>query len=100
QRDGEMIIGSVERGALEPDVPLRLLPRTVPAAMTLSLREGQLSDTLATLSRMYQDQAELRLTLIPSVLTPLLLMVVAMVIGFLILALFAPLISLIQAVSG
>ena len=56
--------------------------------------------TLATLSDLYRQQAETRLNLLPAVLTPFLLALLAVVIGLVIVALFAPLISLIAAVSS
>lgn len=99
QADGQELIDALSRGADGPDRPLRLVPATVPPVMSLSVREGQLSQSLEMLSVMYQEQALLGLTLIPALLTPVLLIVVALVIGFVILALFAPLIALLQSVT-
>ena len=77
----------------------RLLPATVPAAMSLSIPNQDLAATLGTLSEMYQQQAETRLALLPSLLTPILIILIAITIGFVILALFVPFISLIQAMT-
>ena len=77
----------------------RVLPATVPAAMSLSIPNQDLAATLGTLSDMYQQQAETRLALLPSLLTPLLLILIAVAIGFVVLALFLPFISLIQAMT-
>jgi type II secretory pathway component PulF len=49
---------------------------------------------------MYQQQAETRLNLIPGILTPLLVLFMAVLIGLVILALFLPFISLIQNLTG
>ena len=102
KRDGEELIGAISSGR-EADAVVgstRMLPATVPAAMALAAQHNDLPRTLATLSEMYQQQAEVRLNLIPGLLTPVLILLVALLIGFTILGLFAPLISLIQNVSG
>jgi type II secretory pathway component PulF len=78
----------------------RLLPATVPAAMQLGANNGNLPETLRTLSDMYQRQAELRMAALPSILTPLLTIGIASIIGLVIVALFMPLITLIQTISG
>jgi len=73
------------------------------AAMELSSRQGGpgvLADVLATLSQMYQQQARAKVGLIPAILTPIMLGLLTMIIGFVIVAMFAPLIQLISSVSG
>jgi type IV pilus assembly protein PilC len=80
-----------------------LIPATVLAAMELSSRQGGpgvLADVLATLSQMYQQQARAKVGLIPAILTPIMLGLLTMIIGFVIVAMFAPLIQLISSVSG
>jgi type IV pilus assembly protein PilC len=99
-RDGEVLIRAIEQGRVTTDHPLRLLPQTIPAALGLSSQQGQLAETLAMLSRMQQEQAELRLQALPVLLTPILMVLIALLIGFIVIALFAPLLSIIQAVSG
>jgi type II secretory pathway component PulF len=49
---------------------------------------------------MYQQQAEVRLGMIPALLTPLLIIFVAVIIGFVIVGLFFPMILMIRAISG
>lgn len=99
--DGQKLIGAMEAGApLEAGRPPVLVPVTVVAAIELSQAHHDLPMTLATLSQMYQQQAETRLNMIPVILTPLLLIVTALVIGFVVFALFAPFLSLLQAISG
>ena len=76
KRDGDELIGALSSGKT-PDAVIgstRLLPATVPAAMTLAAQNSDLPRTLATLSEMYQQQAETRLNLIPGLLTPLLIL--------------------------
>lgn len=102
RRDGELLITTLEQGRPLDDAArqLAMIPGTVTATIELSRVRQDLAGTLGTLAEMYQQQAEVRLNLIPAILTPLLLIVTAMIIGLVILGLFAPLISLIQAVSG
>ena len=102
RRDGEELIGAISSGR-PPDAVVgstRLLPAIVPAAMTLAAQNNDLARTLGTLGEMYQQQAETRLNLIPGLLTPVLVVLIALLIGFTILALFAPFITLIRTISG
>jgi type II secretory pathway component PulF len=99
--DGQRLVGALESGVpLEAGRPTRLIPHTVVAALELAQSHHDLPTTLATLSQMYQQQAETRLGMIPAILTPLLLILTALVIGFVVLALFAPFLSLLRAISG
>ncbi|MEO6436395.1 MAG: type II secretion system F family protein, partial [Tepidisphaeraceae bacterium] len=102
QHDSEDIVQAVQSGQ-RVDVlagHTRLLPATIPTAMSLSIPNQDLAATLGTLSEMYQQQAETRLALMPALLTPVLIVIVALAIGFVVLALFLPFISLVQALSG
>ncbi len=78
----------------------RLLPATAVATMSLASQQSDLGGAMNTLSEMYQQQAQLRLALLPSVLTPILLIVMAAVIGVIVIAMFLPLIALIQNISS
>jgi type IV pilus assembly protein PilC len=64
------------------------------------MQNNDLARTLVSLSEMYQQQAETRLNLIPGLLTPVLILLMALLIGLVILGLFLPFISLIQSISG
>jgi type II secretory pathway component PulF len=77
-----------------------LLPQTIPAAIELAGRAGDLQSTLATLTRMYQQQAEHRIRLVPVIVAPVALFLIAATVMTTIAALAAPLVKLIQAVSG
>jgi type II secretory pathway component PulF len=77
-----------------------VMPPTVPAAIELSTRHGGLPQTLATLTHMYQQQAQAKVGVIPAVLTPILLTMLTGIIGFIILAMFLPFVTLLSAVSG
>ena len=69
----------------------KLIPATVPAALEMAAHGGDLPVALATLAEMYEQQAEYRLRLLPSFLTPLLMVVIGGGIGLCIAALFLPL---------
>jgi type IV pilus assembly protein PilC len=103
RRDTEAIIGRMESGQpIDSGMPSRgaLLPGSVTAAIELASQNRNLPETLGTLSEMYRQQALARVGVIPAVLTPMLLAILMLVIGAIILALFAPFVSLIESVSG
>jgi type IV pilus assembly protein PilC len=99
-RDGYEISAAIQAGQTPDHAATRMLPPTVAAAMALSSDQHELGSTLGTLGEMYQQQAESRLAMLPGLLTPLLIIIIAIVIGFVILGLFAPFLSLIQTLSG
>ncbi len=101
RRAGRKIIAALEAGQPIEQVRLgRLIPPTVTAAIAFAAKSQDLPEALDTLSQMFQQQAELRTALIPVILMPALVIVVAVLIGIVVVAMFAPLISLIQSVSG
>jgi type IV pilus assembly protein PilC len=93
--------GSALSQALAAGKPLtaantKLLPPTVPAAMQLASANQDLGTTLRSLSDLYERQAELRMNAIPGILTPLLLLLISLIIGFVILGLMWPLLRMID----
>jgi len=78
----------------------RVLPPVVIAAIGLGIENRSLAQTLQSLTQMYQEQAEMRLGLLPGILLPLLLLLTAVMVGVVIAALVMPLVMLIGAVSG
>lgn len=76
-----------------------VLPASVAAAIALTPRGDALASTLATLSDLYAKQAEQRLRTLPTILSPIVVIFVAMVLGLVIMGLFLPLIKLVQSVS-
>jgi type IV pilus assembly protein PilC len=99
-RDVEKLAARMEAGeAIDLGERLSLIPGTVTASIELSSRQGGLQETLATLSRMYQQQAQAKVGLIPAVLTPLLLALLTGIIGFIILAMFMPFATLLRSIS-
>ena len=99
--DGERLIAALKQGQpLDQITGMRLLPPTVLAVLSLASGRNDLPASLDTLSTMFQQQAEVRIMLIPTTLTPILIIIIALMVIFAILAMFAPMISLIQAISG
>jgi type IV pilus assembly protein PilC len=78
----------------------RRIPQTVPAAIELGAAAGDLPATLATLSDLYEQQAEHRLRMLPSIITPVLMILIAMVICTGIAALFTPIMQYIKALTS
>lgn len=103
QRDGQRLTQWLEQGG---DVKgavattVRHLPPTILASIALGIENHDLSATLKGLSEMYQEQAETRLNLLPGLLSPLLLLFVAVTIGVVVVVgLIIPMMALIQGLS-
>ncbi|MEM8872866.1 MAG: type II secretion system F family protein [Planctomycetota bacterium] len=101
-RDTKLVRDAVERG-LPPDRiegRVRTLPAAVPAAMALAAQQAELPRTLQTLSDLYRRRAEQSVQRLPLVLMPIMLGVISLVVAVLMIALIAPLLTLIQTVAG
>ena len=92
QRDGRGLVALLESGRplSTPRPDDKLLPATVPAAIELASGHHDLPRTLETLADMYERQAESRLAALPAIITPLLVLLVAAVTGFVIAGLLLP----------
>lgn len=106
--DGEALAARLAAGRPLADAAdgLRLLPATVPATIDLASGSGAGSDgnrdlagALDGLADLYERQAEQRVAAIPAVLTPLTVIVVAVTLGFVILALVLPVIKLLDSLA-
>lgn len=94
--DGESIISAVTNGRkFDQTSDFIILPQTVTVAMDLASASGNLAETLRNLSEMYQRQAEQRVSAIPVIVTPALVLILGLMIGFVAIALFAPFFTLI-----
>ena len=80
------------------------VPDSGPSPEEIARQEKQKAEFLARMAqreeRMREQQARAKVALIPAVLTPLMLALLSGIIGFVIVGMFAPLITLIQSVSG
>jgi type II secretory pathway component PulF len=66
----------------------------------LASTNNDLPGGLNTLGLMFQQQAEMRMAAIPTVFTPVMMLLIGVVVAFVLLAMFAPMISLVTSVSG
>ena len=97
--DGQALIQTLESGrSLDEHPRLNVAPETVPAAIHLASHRHDLPSLLENIAQMYQQQAEFRLVTLQSILSPILLIVLAVLIGGVISALFLPLVSVMRAV--
>jgi type IV pilus assembly protein PilC len=95
--DGAALIAAVNSGhPLSTAVAPKMIPPTVIAAMEMSADRGDLPLTLRAMAQMYQEHAELRLETIQAILTPIILVVMGLAIGALMLAMFAPLLNILN----
>jgi len=94
---GEAMIAALSAGRpLSDSRAAAFLSATVTTAMEAASQRGDLAVTLRALSQMYQQQAELRIGSIQAVLTPILLLFIGVIIGGLMIAMFAPLLSVLS----
>jgi type IV pilus assembly protein PilC len=99
--DTEDLVAAVQAGrGLDPAPPLRLLPPMVPAALALGIDQNDLPAAAATLARMYREQAEVRLAIVPQVLSPVLLLLIAGCVGLAVASALLPMVVLLHDLSG
>jgi type IV pilus assembly protein PilC len=96
RRDGESVVAQLQQGQPVDQLPRRLsvLPMAVLAVVQLSADRSDLPTSMETMAIMYQQQAEVRLASVQAILTPLLILLLGLLIGVVILGLFAPMLSL------
>jgi type II secretory pathway component PulF len=101
QDDSQALITTLEAGnPLGAMRTGRLLPPAAIAAISLGIDNRSLPETLQSLTQMYQEQAEMRLSTLPGILSPLLLLLAAASIALVIMALFLPLLEIIRWAGG
>jgi type IV pilus assembly protein PilC len=102
-RDAAAVSDQIARGLPLAGLATRRIPATVTAAMELVSTTGgggELPRVLYSLGRMYEQRAEDRLRLLPSILTPLFLILIAGGVGLTVAAMFLPMVRLIQSLTG
>jgi type II secretory pathway component PulF len=78
----------------------RLVPELIAWMTGLGERRGSLSESLRQISELYYRQAEVRAAMLRSVLPPFLILgTAALLVGFFVIAMFMPLIQLLDALS-
>jgi type II secretory pathway component PulF len=99
--DSLALVAALERGMpLEAAGATAILPAVVPPMIELASRSADLPAAMETLSNMYQQQAEIRIRAIPLILTPILMFIVALLMGFVIAGLMMPMVRLLRYLSG
>jgi len=102
-RDVGVINEQLRRGLALTSFASRHIPATVTAAIELASSTGsgaELPHIIRSLSHMYEQQAEHRLRILPSILTPLLIILIACGVSVTVASMFLPFVKLIQSVSG
>jgi type II secretory pathway component PulF len=99
--DSQSLIDTITAGnPLDADAQVHFLPPLVPASLQMGIDRNDLPAAVAILTQMYQEQAEIRLALLPRVLSPLLLILTAACIGLAVCAMIMPLVAIIRSLSG
>ncbi len=98
--EGRALAADLASGTPATAVPRRLIPPSVAATIGFASHQDELPQALSSLAQMYEQQAQVRLGVMQSVLTPLLIVGIGLLIGIVVVALFMPFISLVGAVSG
>jgi len=99
--DSQALIDLVNAGqSLDTAVETRLLPPLVPASLQMGIDKNDLPAAAALLTQMYEEQAEIRLAILPRVLSPLLLILCASCVGLAVASVLMPLVMVIRAMSG
>jgi type IV pilus assembly protein PilC len=98
RRDTERLVEAHSAGrGLDSVQELSVLPASVPGALQLALGANQLAPALATLRDIYLRQAQTRARMIPMTLMPLLILLMAVLIGGILMAIFVPILRLLDA---
>jgi type II secretory pathway component PulF len=101
ERDGQAIIAHLQAGqSLDTTPALSRIPASIAPAMALATQHGNLPQVLSALSRQFERQAEQRISLIPAVLIPVLVLIIGLCAGGILYGLWMPLAGLIKGMTG
>jgi type IV pilus assembly protein PilC len=98
--DSQMLAGAVSAGQPLDARDTRLLPMVVPTALGLGAENHELPATAAMLAKMYQEQAEIRLSLLPQILSPIFMIVTAVCIALALVTVILPVVAFINLIGG
>lgn len=101
-RDAAALAARVERGAtpLEAALPARIIPPIFGYTITVAGARGQLATALADMATAYDQLARHRLHIIKMILSPLLILLTAVVIGLGAVAILQPLMQLLSFLTA
>lgn len=77
-----------------------LMPPLIPAALQLAAEQNDLPAAASNLAAMYRDQAEVRLNVLPQILSPILLMFTAVSVGLALVSILLPLIMWLRTMTA
>ena len=99
--DSKKLIETLNAGhPLDTTEAGRLMPPLVPTALQLGIEQNDLPTTCQMLARTYHQQAEVRVAALPHLLSPLLLLLMALCVGLAAVAALLPLVLIINALAG
>ncbi|MBC7782880.1 MAG: type II secretion system F family protein [Burkholderiales bacterium] len=101
QADSAALVNQLQLGQpLDQTPALRRLPVSIPAAIELASRHGNLPDVLERMARQLEKQTEQRIRLIPATLLPALVILIGLCAGGVIYGLWAPLANMLKEMTG
>ncbi|MCB9858079.1 MAG: type II secretion system F family protein [Phycisphaerales bacterium] len=101
-RDAEALASAAESGAPAEQIAMhsRVIPSLVTYTIQVSGARGELVEALADLARSYESIARHKMAMVRIFIGPMVILFVALIMGFAIVALLLPLISLINSLTG
>ncbi|KPK76101.1 MAG: hypothetical protein AMJ79_08260 [Phycisphaerae bacterium SM23_30] len=102
KREAEMIAAQLEKGAniLEAGQFCRIIPRLFLYSIQLGAQRNELQDNLYGLTEMYTQQVRCHQAKLQVLLMPVMLIIVGLLMAFCIVALFLPMVKMIEALGG
>jgi type IV pilus assembly protein PilC len=91
-REGETIGEPLERSGLFPPMVVQMI--------TIGEETGSLDQMLSKVAEFYEQEVEAALQSLAAALEPLMIIMLGGVVGFIVIAMFLPLVSIIQSLSG
>lgn len=91
-REGESVVAPLEAS--------RIFPPMVISMVDVGEETGQLPEMLLKIADVYEDEVDNSVSALTSMLEPLMIVILALVVGVIVMALFLPLIEVIKGLSG
>lgn len=91
-REGEGIAGPLSKSEVFPPMVTRMI--------AIGEKSGQMEKMLVKISEFYDDQVDAAVTGLTSLIEPIIIGVLGVVVGFIVIALFMPIINITQIING
>jgi len=100
--EGEVVAGEIEQGTniIEAGQFCKTIPRLFLYSIQLGSQRNELQDNLLSLSRMYAEQVRCSQVRLQAILLPVMLCFVGGFVALVVLAMFLPLVQVVQGLSG